>query len=176
MRGFLYFFSFVVVVLAAIESPSRAGFEFRGLRTGLAETDVEAIFGVQLECIHSRWGRLCSAPPEMKAPNLDPRYRNVNIGINDAGRVWAVNYQFQTTPGESPESFAKAFTAKYGRPTMTTQTYRNQLGQPFSGVEYSWHRGTQDLDVEELCAGELDNHCLHITDAAYGPKTAAPQI
>lgn len=169
--------SLLVAVLLTL--PAGPGFEFRGLKTGMSQTEAETIMGTPLECFHrNKSESLCAVPPEMKAPNVDARYRRVYVILNAEGLVCGVGYRFNSTPTESVESFAKALTAKYGKPVTSTREFRNKLGVTFTGVDYGWRRGSQLLKIEETCGGgdDIDTHCLHITDEALAPKSAAPEI
>lgn len=148
------------------------GFEFRGLKTGMHKQEVELVLGVQVECINTdtavnqhNSGWLCS----------DPAHRNLYVALSPLGKVWTIRYDFKADVTESVESFAAAFTAKYGKPTVKQKAYRNGIGNEVTGVEYTWQRGTQELRVDELC-DNLDESCVRITDTAYGPKLAGPQI
>jgi len=153
---------------AAIEN----GFEFRGLKTGMHKQDVESALGVKVECINTdatvnqhNSGWLCS----------DPSNPSLYVALSSLGKVWNISYDFKTDVTESVDSFAAAFTAKYGKPTVKQKGYRNGIGNDVTGFEYAWQRGTQQLRIDEVC-DKLDESCIRIIDTAYGPKLSGPQI
>jgi hypothetical protein len=159
------FLIFAMAVRLAASDVGKSGFEFRGLRTGLNESAIRAALlerhrqesiGKRLpECPYLSGGQVCGVG-------------NYSASLNANGIVWSVNYTFVTKQPESPRSFVEAFTAKYGRPTITVRTYVNAFRE-IRGQEFLWDRGTQRLSVAEFC-GDVETHCVTITDTAYAPK------
>lgn len=175
---FLLSLLYIPSISAQQMAATHDGFEFRGIRTGMHKKDVEVALGVQIYC--HNLDALVDADNQVPTKGAGWRcldgHSPVVVMLNGMGKVWNVRYDFlKDNVSESPASFAAAFTAKYGKPKTATKTYRNGLGNEFSGLEYTWQRGTQELRVDEFC-GSVDNGCLAITDVAYGPKLPLPQI
>lgn len=147
--------------------------EFRGLRTGMHQPEINAVLKVETVCMnldakmgiaHSGW--LCVDPHG--SPDL-------SIALGPSGAAWEIDYHFENSPLESVASFAEVFARKYGKPHLTTKTYRNGIGNEVTGVEYSWQRKTQVLTVREIC-DDPEISCVQLDDKAYAPKARVPAI
>lgn len=148
------------------------GFEFRGLRTGVTESDLRVLLSRLItadpphppECFRDSdvKGKICSL-------------QNYEAAVSESNAVWTVNYYFTDEGKETVGSFLLAFTAKYGRPTVSETDYLNGLGIRVAGTEYTWQRGTQQLSLAEMCGGG-SQHCISILDAATAPRLPLPKI
>ncbi len=162
-------------------APAGAELSFRGLKSGMSKQEIETALGGPLIC-ENLGGSAANTPVGPQHPGWaclfglsEPLQLHLEILLNGFAKLWSVRYRFQPDDVESVQSFVSAFTAKYGMPLSKNKAYRNSSGATVTGEEFSWRRAKQELSVQELC-GKLDESCVQLIDAAYGPKSPAPQI
>ena len=169
---------FPLIVMALTASPAalaqHIGFEFRGLRPGMTETEVITALNslrkpesTRKEFPHLSMGKMCGFA-------LAHDTAHYAAFMNSADVVSAITYTFETSGDESPESFVRVLSSKYGKPTIEQRTYTSPTGNQFKAALYTWTRGKQFLSVEEVC-GEIGKHCVQIGDAGK-IKPAKPEI
>jgi hypothetical protein len=165
--------SILVFTLVAVAAPP-SGFDFRGLRTGMLEVQGVAALNrlapkksweSRVECPYIDGGKICTF-------HVGEDY--TAITINASGVVSGIMYRFQGNADESPESFVRVLSEKYGKPTAEQRSYTNRIGNQFTASAWTWTRGKQVLTVEEVC-GEIGTHCVSIEDLTY-TKIAKPKI
>lgn len=150
-----------------------SGFEFRGLKPGMHQTEISSVLGVEVACMN------LDSAMAMRAAGwlcLDPHgHQGLSVTLGPSGGAWEIEYDFEQGPTESIDSFTSAFTAKYGKPEVGTNFYRNGLGNQVTGLQHSWHQGTQTLKIQEICE-KLNESCIRLSDAIYAPKVPTPKI
>ena len=163
----------LMFALVAVAAPP-SGFDFRGLHTGMLEVQGVAALNrlapkksweSRVECPYINGEKICTF-------HVGEDY--TAITINASGVVSGIMYRFQGNTDESPESFVRVLSEKYGKPKAEQRTYTNGLGNQFTASAWTWTRGKQVLAVEEVC-GEIGTHCVSVVDLTYS-KTAKPQI
>jgi len=175
MRYLPFVLTLALVFSAAAQKINKIelGFEFRGLRTGVTESDIRVLLSALItkELVQSKQPPECFYPPKISGKICS--LAGYSAFVTASNVVWTINYDFEDHEDEQVSSFLRAFTAKYGKSTISTHSYVNGLGAQIDGVEYEWSRGTQQLVLEEICSGKPGQHCIRITDLANAPPEAS---
>lgn len=145
-----------------------AGFEFRGLRTGLTEDQIKIALAADAEPGRSTHVDCILSTHDQRMCSLG----SYAVILTSGGVVASVHYRFKSGLVETPTGFVRAFENKYGKATISSRLYTTRLGVQFSASEYAWRRGTQLLTIEEACGGEVGAHSVNIDDTTYvhGPE------
>jgi len=160
----IYVFVFSVICLAQTNV-----LEFRGMRPGMTkQMFVEMIGRIaetqgdkgKVECIPAGQNTLCSW--------------GLYNGMLSGDQLVEIEYKVPLF--ERPISgFVKAFTQKYGKPTVKERSYTNGFGATFTGKAFVWHRGTQTLEVAEMCSA-VSEPCITLLDPKLIKESTPPPI